>query len=143
MVTKPRVSQRRAVGVEGIFGEFVPFSCSLNAIQSLLRRSFIEKEGEQFFLQPVVLEYVTDQLVHYASREIETQTPERLRMHSLVKAQAKDYIRQMQERLIVEPLAEQLLIKFGNSREIERQLKAMLEQQQQQATLLALGAVEN
>jgi len=100
-------------------------------IQSLLRRSLIEKEGERFFLQPVVLEYVTDQFVQCVS-EIATQTPERLRTHALIKAQAKDYVREMQKRLIVEPIAEQLRIQSGNPQALELQLKAMLEQQQQQ-----------
>ena len=114
-----------------------------DAVQSLLRRclidkaapTLIEKEGEQFFLQPVVLEYATDRFVQCVCVEIATQTLQRLRTHALIKAQAKDYVREMQKRLIVEPFAEQLLIQFGNSREIERQLKAMLEQQQQQAPL--------
>lgn len=61
-----------------------------NAIQSLLRRSLIEKERERFFLQPVVLEYVTDQLVDCAFREIVAQMPERLKSHALIKAQTKD-----------------------------------------------------
>ncbi|AFY91095.1 WD-40 repeat-containing protein (plasmid) [Chroococcidiopsis thermalis PCC 7203] len=102
------------------------------AIQSLLRRSLIEKEGERFFLQPVVLEYVTAQFVQCVSREISSQTPERLKTHALIKAQAKDYVRQMQKRLIVEPIAEQLLIQLGNSQALELQLKTMLAQQQQQ-----------
>jgi len=51
----------------------------------------------------------------------------------LIKAQAKDYVREMQKRLIVEPIAEQLRIQFGNPQALELQLKAMLEQQQQQA----------
>lgn len=104
-----------------------------DAIQSLLRRSLIEKEGERFFLQPVVLEYVTDQFVQSVSEEMATQTPERLRTHALIKALAKDYVREMQKRLIVEPISEQLLMQFGNPQAIEQQLKAMLEQQQQQA----------
>jgi WD40 repeat protein len=110
-----------------------------DAIQSLLRRclidkaapTLIEKEGEQFFLQPVVLEYATDQFVQCVSLEIASRTPERLRTHALLKAQAKDYIREMQKRLIIEPIAEQLLLQFGNSQAIEQQLKTMLEQQQQ------------
>ncbi|MEH2183825.1 NB-ARC domain-containing protein [Nostoc sp.] len=104
-----------------------------DAIQSLLRRSLIEKEGEQFFLQPVVLEYATDQFVQCLSGEIASQTPERLITHALLKAQAKDYVREMQKRLIVEPISEQLLLRFGNSQALEQQLKTMLEQQQQQA----------
>jgi WD40 repeat protein len=106
-----------------------------HAIQSLLRRSLIEKEGERFFLQPVVLEYVTDQFVQYVAGEIATQTPERLKTHALIKAQTKDYVREMQKRLIVEPISEQLLIQFGNPQAIEHHLKTMLEQQQQQAPL--------
>jgi len=39
----------------------------------------------------------------------------------------------MQKRLIVEPIAEQLRIQFGNPQALELQLKTMLEQQQQQA----------
>ncbi|OUL31549.1 hypothetical protein BV372_20125 [Nostoc sp. T09] len=113
-----------------------------DAMQSLLRRCLIDKaaptlieEGEQFFLQPVVLECATDQFVQCVSGEIASQTPERLRSHALLKAQAKDYVREMQKRLIVEPIAEQLLMQFGNSSAIEQQLKNMLEQQQQQAPL--------
>jgi transcriptional regulator with XRE-family HTH domain len=106
-----------------------------DAIQSLLRRSLIEKEGERFFLQPVVLEYVTDQFVQCVSREIASQTPRCLKTHALFKAQAKDYVREMQKRLIVEPIAEQLRLQFGNSSALEQQLKTLLEQQQQQAPL--------
>ena len=106
-----------------------------DTIQSLLRRSLIEKEGEQFFLQPVVLEYTTDQFVEYVSEEIASHMPKRLRTHALIKAQAKDYVRQMQKRLIVVPITEQLLIQFRNQQATEQQLKSMLEQQQQQAPL--------
>ena len=112
----------------------------LDAVQSLLRRSLIEKaeptliekECEQFFLQPVVLEYTTNQLVDSAVQEIVAQAPERLRRHALIKAQAKDYVREMQKRLIIEPIAEQLLIQFDHSQTLEQQLQAMLKQQQQQ-----------
>jgi WD40 repeat protein/transcriptional regulator with XRE-family HTH domain len=103
-----------------------------NAIQSLLRRSLIEKEGERFFLQPVVLEYTTNHLVENAIAELFTQTPNRLKQHALIKAQGKDYVREMQKRLIVAPIAEQLQIRFGNLQVIEQQLKEMLERQQQQ-----------
>ncbi|XGV96578.1 MAG: NB-ARC domain-containing protein [Leptolyngbya sp. BL-A-14] len=100
-----------------------------DAMQSLLRRSLIEREGERFFLQPVVLEYATEQFVQFVSNEIATQTPTRLRTHALMKAQAKDYVRVMQQRLILESIVEQLLIQLGNTQAIEQQLKIMLEQQ--------------
>ncbi|MDZ8226554.1 NB-ARC domain-containing protein [Nostoc sp. ChiVER01] len=102
-----------------------------DAMQSLLRRSLIEKEGEQFFLQPVVLEYATNRFVQCIAEEISSQTPEQLRTHALMRAQAKDYVREMQKRLIVEPIAEQLLLQFGNAQALEQQLKILLQQQQQ------------
>ena len=84
-----------------------------NAMQSLLRRSLIEQEDERFFLQPVVLEYITDHLVNNASRAVAIRAPERLRAHALIKVQAKDYVRETQKRLIIEPIAEHLLMQFG------------------------------
>lgn len=65
-----------------------------NAIQALLRRSLIEKENELFFLQPVVLEYATNQFVQCVSDEIMAQAPKQLRTNVLIKAQAKDYVRE-------------------------------------------------
>jgi WD40 repeat protein len=102
-----------------------------NAIQSLLRRSLIEKEGERFFLQPVVLEYITNQLVEITIAELLTQIPNRLKQLALIKAQAKDYVREIQRRLIIEPIVEHLQIWFSNLQVIEQRLKEMLEQQQQ------------
>ncbi|AGY56986.1 hypothetical protein GKIL_0740 [Gloeobacter kilaueensis JS1] len=111
-----------------------------DAMQSLLRRCLIEKAaptpleaGEQFFLQPVVLEYATDQFVQCITEEITGQTPGRLKTHALLKAQAKDYVREIQKRLILEPIAEQLRLQFGHSQVLEQRLKTMLEQQQRQA----------
>ncbi|MEE3719401.1 NB-ARC domain-containing protein [Tumidithrix elongata RA019] len=114
-----------------------------DAIRSLRQRSLIEKEGEQFFLQPVVLEYATDRFVQVVSEEIIAQTPERLKTHALMKAQAKDYIREMQKRLILEPLIEQLLVQFSSPTAIEQQLKAMLEQQVPQPSNYLVGNLLN
>jgi hypothetical protein len=69
----------------------------LEAMNSLLIRSLIDKDGEHFWIQPVVMEYVTEQLVEQGGSEIETQQIEQLRSHTLVKAQAKDYVRELRE----------------------------------------------
>jgi hypothetical protein len=69
----------------------------LEAMNSLLIRSLIEKDGEYFWVQPVVMEYVTQRLVEQGCSEIEAQQLERLSSHTLVKAQAKDYVQQVQE----------------------------------------------
>ncbi|MBD1810029.1 hypothetical protein H6F98_31950 [Microcoleus sp. FACHB-SPT15] len=69
----------------------------LEAMNSLLIRSLIEKDGEYFWVQPVVMEYVTQRLGEQGCSEIETQQIEHLRSHTLVNTQAKDYVRELQE----------------------------------------------
>lgn len=69
----------------------------LEGMNSLLIRSLIEKDREYFWVQPVVMEYVTERLLGQGGSEIETQQIEHLKSHTLVKAQAKDYVREVQE----------------------------------------------
>jgi hypothetical protein len=40
-----------------------------SAIKSLLQRSLVEKSGEYFFLQPVVMEHITQRFVERVSQE--------------------------------------------------------------------------
>ncbi|WP_026732143.1 eIF2A-related protein [Fischerella sp. PCC 9605] len=115
------------------------------ALYSLLRRSLIEKAGKQFSLQPVVTEYVTEQLVKQVCQEIassreraESSSPLAfLQTHALMKATAKDYIRETQKQLIVQPLLEQLLIEIGSQQKLVILLQDLLEQQRHQAAILA------
>jgi WD40 repeat protein len=114
-----------------------------SAIKSLLQRSLIEKSDELFFLQPVVMEYVTQRLVEQVCQEIcewgveNIQTSTRLfQTHALMKATAKDYIRETQKQLIVQPLLEQLLIKLGSKDLLVLQLQDVLERQKYQAPVL-------
>jgi len=88
------------------------FQAQTSGIQSLLRRSLIEKEGERFFLQPVVLECDRSvrsvRLGNCYPNARATQNP------CLDQSPGQDYVREMQKRLIVEPIAEQLRIQSGN-----------------------------
>lgn len=105
------------------------------AVHSLLRRSLIEQTAARFSLQPVVMEYVTEHIIRRVCGEIETQHLEWLRTHALVKAQALDYVREVQERLIALPVLESLLTKLGSKRCSEQRLKELVFQQRQQAPL--------
>ncbi|WP_414621445.1 eIF2A-related protein [Calothrix sp. CCY 0018] len=110
-----------------------------SAIKSLLQRSLIEKSGEHFFLQPVVMEYTTQRLVEQVGQELVAKKPVRLRLfqaHALIKATAKDYIRETQKQLIVQPLLEQLLLKMGSQQKLVILLQDVLEQQRHQAAIL-------
>jgi hypothetical protein len=56
----------------------------IEAIESLSRRSLIEKKASLFTLQPVVMEYVTRRLVEQVRDEISPQQPILLRRHALI-----------------------------------------------------------
>jgi WD40 repeat protein/transcriptional regulator with XRE-family HTH domain len=100
-----------------------------NLINSLLRRSLIEKTDGLFFLQPVVMEYITERFVQQVCIEFETQRLNLLQTHTLMRVQAKDYIREIQTRLIVQPVMERLLSRFGSVAAIEAQARHLLTQQ--------------
>lgn len=108
-----------------------------NLINSLFRRSLIEKAKPTlidkndglFFLQPVVMEYVTERFVQQICIEFETQQLNVWQTHPLLRVQAKDYIREIQTRLIMQPVIERLLSRFGSVAAIEAQARHVLRQQ--------------
>src|SRR5207302_784354 len=90
-----------------------------DAVEALRRRSLVEHAETvgpaAFTLQSVVLEYVTDRLVADVSDEIERGQPALAVEQPLIKAQAKDYVRQAQERLIGWPILERLKAKYDQA----------------------------
>jgi WD40 repeat protein/DNA-binding SARP family transcriptional activator len=90
-----------------------PQRAVLEALRSLQRRSLLEQQGPGFTLQNVVMEYTTDFLVTQVVRELEAEQPDLFVRHALAKAQAKEYLRQTQARLILAPIAQQLSFRLG------------------------------
>jgi WD40 repeat protein len=78
------------------------------AIPALFKRSLIEKAGFGFTLQNVVMEFVTGYLIQRMSPAVLQPDPDFLNAFALVKAQAPEYIRAAQARLILGPIATQL-----------------------------------
>ncbi|HEX6553157.1 MAG TPA: NB-ARC domain-containing protein [Ktedonobacteraceae bacterium] len=107
----------------------------LEAVDGLRRRSLLErgKRPGSFTLQAVVLEYATGRLIAEASREIEQGTLSRLIEHGLSQANARDYVRQTQERLLVAPLLDQLQSMYLERAAVEEHLLALLDQLRTQA----------
>ena len=104
----------------------------LEALDSLRRRSLVEIRGEsKFTLQPVIMEYVTMSLIERAFREFDSATPETWRLFAFCKAQSKDYVRESQVRLLLEPISQRLLARLGKER-IEQRAREMLERQRQE-----------
>jgi WD40 repeat protein len=74
------------------------------SLHLLGRRLPIEKSITGFTLQPVLIEYMIEQLIQQTCREIKSAKPTNLNSHTLIEAQAKNYIRESQERLIIQPI---------------------------------------
>jgi RecA-family ATPase/5S rRNA maturation endonuclease (ribonuclease M5) len=106
----------------------------LAAVQSLGRRSLIERSGKHWTLQPVVMEYVTCHLVEEVSAEIVTQRYDLLRNYALLKAQSKDYVRQAQARFILRLVINRLSTTIGSPKKIEQCLKELLAKLQEEAS---------
>ncbi len=108
-----------------------------NLINSLIRRSLIEKTDGLFFLQPVVMEYITERFIQQVCTEFETAQIDILRSHTLIRVHAKDYVREIQLRLIMQPVIERLLCQFGSASEIEVRSRQLLTQQRQKTGYVA------
>jgi WD40 repeat protein len=85
-----------------------------------------EKSAARFMQPPVVMEYVTEQLIQSLVAEITMGEIGLLESHAIIKAQSKDYVREAQTRLILQPIARRLLEQFGLQRPLEQQLRQIL-----------------
>ncbi|MEO0350221.1 MAG: BTAD domain-containing putative transcriptional regulator, partial [Cyanobacteria bacterium P01_A01_bin.15] len=88
----------------------------IEALESLCWRSLIERRGNAYTQQPVIMEYVTDRLIEQISEELtdpdcfNSQSPTSLSTaaYALIKTTVKDFVRESQERLILRAVADQL-----------------------------------
>ncbi|MDJ0591211.1 MAG: NB-ARC domain-containing protein [Pleurocapsa sp. MO_226.B13] len=100
----------------------------LEALESLSWRSLIERQAGSYTQQPVVMEYVTERSIEKVNCEI-IQASSPLPFfctYALIKATAKDYVRESQIRLILKPIATQLGNTFGSSKAIAREFQKLL-----------------
>lgn len=87
----------------------------LDAMKRLQRRSLLARERLGFTLQNVVIEYLTACFIDQIADELSSGKLKWLHSHALILAQAKEYIRHSQERLILQPVAERLRAELGQS----------------------------
>jgi WD40 repeat protein/DNA-binding SARP family transcriptional activator len=132
--------EREAISVQALAGDLVrpgPWGALLAALRSLQRRSLLEKRGPGFTLQNVIMQYTTGRLIEAVGQALEAEMvppgppeggergqipPSRgpgglvrgdFNRYALMKAQAKEYVRQSQVRLILQPIAGRLLDYLG------------------------------
>src|SRR5260370_15787165 len=101
---------------------------AFEAVDGLRRRSLVER-GQRpgsFTLHSVVLEFVTGRLVEEASQEIVQGRLALLIRYGLGQAQAKTYVRQTQERLLLTPLLSRLENRSRGRAEVEGRVRELL-----------------
>ncbi len=84
----------------------------LEALESLCWRSLIETKSGQYTQQPVVMEYVTTQLTTQILSELIHHDYSLFTHHALLKTTVKDFIRDSQCRLILDPIIHTLQAQF-------------------------------
>lgn len=100
----------------------------LQALESLGRRSLIEKNISGFTQQPVVMEYMIEQLIEQVHQELVEEKLSVFIDYALLKSQAKDYVRESQSRVILEPIAERIKNTFKSLKDVEYKLQKILRQ---------------
>lgn len=110
----------------------------LEAVESLQHRSLIEKvtgqpQSTRFTQQPVVMEYVTERLIAQVSAELGRGEIGWCDRYALSKAQTKDYLRNTQGRLILQPVVEHLLATLGTKEVAQQKLDIVLSHLKAQA----------
>ena len=102
----------------------------LTAVEGLRRRSLLEpaKQRASFALQPVVHEYATESLIEDVALELRSGALNELLNTPLVRATAREYVRQSQERLIAAPLLERLVVTVGDVDGANERLLTLLAQ---------------
>jgi WD40 repeat protein/transcriptional regulator with XRE-family HTH domain len=103
-----------------------PKGAIVEAVESLRRRSLIELRSDgRLMLQPVVMEYVTRRFVEHIAEEIAREKVTLLNSHTLMQAEAKDYVRLSQEQFILKAVAGSLITNFGKV-ELVKKLQRIL-----------------
>ena len=131
----------------------------LQALESLRWRSLIEKasptliekHASGYTQQPVVMEYVADRLVEQIYRELSEWSRDKsphppispspplslFQSHALLKTTVKDYVRESQIRLILEPIVNQLRTTFQTSKVLEEKIQIILGLLREESTPLS------
>jgi archaellum biogenesis ATPase FlaH len=121
-----------------------------STLQLLQRRLPLERSLQKFTLQPVLIEFMTDQLIEKIGKEfyipsggqkafiteklVEETAAEivagKLKLfnsHAMLKASSTVYVRESQRRLILRPVEDRMLTEFGTPDAVRTHIDALLE----------------
>ena len=127
--------EREPISLDALRADLVPTRTMqevVQALRALQRRSLVQRAyrghastpshvpgkaaTESRFATPnVILEYLVERLIKTACQEIMQETLFWVHKHALMQAQAQEYVRQSQSRLILAPIANRLEALIGRS----------------------------
>jgi WD40 repeat protein len=98
-------------------------------IVSLVRQSLVEisSDSSRYTLQNVVMEHTTEEFIQKVTYEILTGEISLLQTHAVMKAEAKDYIREAQVRIIVESIIRNLVHELGSHKHVKAKISHVLD----------------
>lgn len=126
--------------------DFVPAisqSQLLQAIESLIWRSLIEKNANYYTQRPTVMEYITEQLHHKIVIELVNKNFSLFNRLALIVTTAKDDIRATQMQLIMQPIADKLYHHFLLISALEQHILDILAEVQQLKNCLSSYGLTN
>ena len=123
----------------------------LESLESLCWRSLIQRRGNAYTQQPVIMEYVIDRLIEQIAAEL--AEPECFSnrpltslltvTYALIKTTVKDFVRESQERLILQAVAKQLKQSLSHPQQVILAHLKTLQSLQKQATGYSAGNLLN
>lgn len=115
--------------VAELYDDIVPTASKaklLESLESLSWRSLIEKRSRQYMQQPVIMEYIAEQLIEKIAAELQTHDLHLFVRHALLKTTQKEYIRESQVRLILQSIGEELSKSLGSMEALRSQVQALI-----------------
>ncbi|MDJ0618536.1 MAG: NB-ARC domain-containing protein [Calothrix sp. MO_192.B10] len=104
----------------------IPKITLIETLESLRRRFLIEHSDSYFTLQSVLMDYVICRFTQVISEEIINQEFSLFNNYALIKATAKDYVREHQNHLILQPIINKLKLVFRGKNNLEKHLFKIL-----------------
>ena len=105
----------------------VPRSRLLEGLEALCWRNLIEKQKGSYTQQPVVMEYVCDRLIERIVDELTNGELDLFTCYALVKTTVKEYVREAQARLLLNPIAREWQKTFRASAALLNQVLNLLQ----------------
>lgn len=128
---------REAITITELREDLVSAKAKANVtemVRSLQRRLPIETTNDGLTLQPMLMEHITERLIAQICQEISSGNICAFNRYSLLKATAKDYIRESQKRVILQPMQDQLLDNLGDRQQLQMRLDNILDRLQSSST---------